>query len=186
MADVVSVVVLCGGTSRRLGGVDKTRQRLGETTVLDLLLDALPTAWVVTCVGDQRPTRRQVRWVREEPAGGGPVAAVAAALSGLTAQTAVVLAGDMPFAGPLATTLPASVGGHDAAVAVTPDGRAQPLLGAYRTAALRQALPADPGGVAMMTLLDRLDWAPVACDPTTALDLDTPADLQHARHIVEP
>jgi len=67
-----SVIVLCGGASRRMGGVDKTRARLGATTVLDRLLDTLPSCWDVVCVGEERPTTRAVTWRRESPPGGGP------------------------------------------------------------------------------------------------------------------
>ena len=74
------VIVLCGGTSRRLGGVDKTRESLSGTTVLDYLLDDLPPGWPVVCVGEMRATTRSVQWCRESPAGGGPVAGIAAGL----------------------------------------------------------------------------------------------------------
>ena len=74
---VATALVLCGGGSRRMGS-DKTTATLGGATVLDHLLDGLPADWPLVVVGPERPTRRAVRWTRESPAGGGPVAAVAA------------------------------------------------------------------------------------------------------------
>ena len=50
----VAAVVLCGGTSRRFGGVDKTAQVLGSATVLDSLLDALPPLKRTAGKGDEK------------------------------------------------------------------------------------------------------------------------------------
>ena len=111
------VIVLCGGTSRRMTGRDKTRESLAGTTVLDHLLDALPSGWAVICVGEERATTRSVEWCRESPVGGGPVAGIAAGLEHLEdlrrverlerpdAEICVVVGGDMPFAAPALPTL---------------------------------------------------------------------------------
>ena len=202
---VPSVIVLCGGTSRRLGGVDKTRESLSGTTVLDHLLDGLPPGWPVVCVGEMRATTRSVQWCRESPAGGGPVAGIAAGLEltrHLGAATdhdansdvampgnaiCVVVGGDMPFA---ATALPTLVDalnaapGLDAVLASDPDGRTQPLLAAYRFDALRAALPPVSRGARLMAVVDALVIDTVAFDSQTTLDVDTPEALEEARHIV--
>ena len=204
------VIVLCGGTSRRLGGGDKTRESLSGKTVLDHLLDDLPSGWPVVCVGEMRATTRSVQWCRESPAGGGPVAGIAAGLelirdigaatdhdansdiampgSSMSGHAiCVVVGGDMPFA---ATALPTLVDalnaapGLDAVLASDPDGRTQPLLAAYRFEALRAALPREPGGAGLMTVVDALLVGTVPCDYQTVLDVDTPEALEHARHIV--
>jgi molybdopterin-guanine dinucleotide biosynthesis protein A len=199
------IIVLCGGTSRRLGGVDKTRESLAGTTVLDHLLDDLPPGWPVICVGEMRATTRSVQWRRESPAGGGPVAGIAAGLEHLkqlgvaidhdaspgnaTAGNAicVVVGGDMPFA---AAALPTMVDalnaqpGLDAVLASDPDGRTQPLLAAYRLEALRAALPGESGGARLMAVVDALLVGTVPCDSQTVLDVDTPEALEEARHIV--
>ncbi len=101
----VTAIVLCGGRSRRFGE-DKTQAALHGRPVLDWLLDSLPGGWDVICVGHERPTTRAgVRWTREDPAGGGPVAALAAGLALVSAPTVVLLGGDMPFAGAAAARL---------------------------------------------------------------------------------
>ena len=66
------------------------------------------------------------------------------------------------------------------------DGRLQPLLAAYRVDALRRALPAEPSGTPLMRLLDPLRTAVVELPVPTTLDVDTPADLERARHRLGP
>ena len=192
------VVVLCGGTSNRLGGVDKTRESLAGTTVMDHLLGGLPSGWPVLCVGEQRATIRSVQWCRESPAGGGPVAGIAAALDhfdrveGLDAANpgnaiCVVVGGDMPFAAPAVPTLVNALNAQpalDAVLATDPGGRTQPLLAAYRSGALRAALPREPGGARLMSVIGELVIGTVACEAQTTLDVDTPESLELARHIV--
>lgn len=182
-----TVLVTCGGTSRRLGGRDKTREPLGAGTVLDHLLAALPAGWPVVCVGEERPTCRPVTWAREDPPGGGPVAALAAGLRHVPTPTCVVVAGDMPFAGPGAADLAAALQHspeEDAVVGTDGTGRAQPLLAAYRSDALRAVLPEDPAGARLMDVLDRLHTTALELPAPRTLDVDTPEALARARHIV--
>jgi molybdopterin-guanine dinucleotide biosynthesis protein A len=192
---VVAAVVLCGGQGRRFGG-DKTRAELGGRPVLDLLLDALPPDWPVICVGPERPTSRAVRWSREEPPGGGPVAGLAAALPQVDTSIVVLLGGDMPYAGPAAARLAAALAGLGAAGDQPPpaealaardgEGRVQPLLAAYRREALQRALPPRPAGSPLMRLLDGLRVETVLVEAPASLDVDTPADLDDARHRLDP
>src|SRR5664279_3981324 len=93
-------IVLAGGTSRRWGGRDKTAVLLSGRPVLLHVVDALlPEAAAVAVVGPaDHPARaavdlaarqagRPLIWTREEPAGGGPVAGLAAGLTALTGPT---------------------------------------------------------------------------------------------------
>lgn len=183
-----SAIVLCGGGSRRMGGVDKTRSLLGVTTVLDHLLDTMPSCWDIVCVGEERPTNRAVSWRRESPPGGGPVAGIAAGLVAVVSSVCAVVGGDMPFAAAALPTLVDALNaqpGLDAVLAADPDGRTQPLLAAYRTEALRAALPREPGGARLMAVVDSLVTGTVACEAQVILDVDTPEALERARHIVE-
>jgi molybdopterin-guanine dinucleotide biosynthesis protein A len=178
-----TALVLCGGESRRLG-VDKTTAALGGTSVLDRLLDALPASWPVVAVGPERATDRDVRWTREMPAGGGPLAGLAAGLRLVATDLVVVLAGDMPFAAPAAVRLVTALNGDattDAVVARDPSGRTNPLLAAYRTEVLRAALPLPPEGQPARSLLAVAHTTlPVPEEDT--LDVDTPEALEAARH----
>jgi molybdopterin-guanine dinucleotide biosynthesis protein A len=189
----ISAIVLCGGTSRRMSRRDKTREPLAGTTVMDHLLDALPAAWSVVCVGEERATTRSVGWCRESPPGGGPVAGIAAGLRHLERLTRIdagiclVVGGDMPFAAAALPTLVDTLNaqpGLDAVLAADPNGRAQPLLAAYRFEALRAAVPDDPGGARLMSVVDALVTGTVACEAPATMDVDTPEALEQARHIV--
>lgn len=194
------VVVLCGGTSARMGGRDKTRALVGAVSVLDRLLAHLPAGWPVCCVGAPRPTGRPVLWTREVPPGGGPVAGIDAGLrallsyggrglaAALTApETTLVLAGDQPFAGPLAEWLVGALCDSAAdvdAVAAAADGELRPqlLLAAYRTQRLRAALERAPThGAGVYATLGALRVEPLAADETALLDVDTPEALERAR-----
>ena len=183
-----TAVVLCGGAGRRFGS-DKTRALLDGVPILDRVLGGLPLDWTVVCVGEQRPVARPAAWCREEPPGGGPVAALAAALPLVSSDVVVVLGGDMPYAaGPAPGLVDELRAAPDleGVVARDGDGRLQPLLAAYRTAALRAAVPEPAAGAPLMALLDRIRTLVVPLAEPATLDVDTPEDLDRARHRLEP
>jgi molybdopterin-guanine dinucleotide biosynthesis protein A len=182
VAEPYDAVVLAGGSARRLGGLDKPSLEVGGRALLDRVLDALADASTVVVVGPRRATSGPVTWTREQPPGGGPVAAVAAGLDEVTAATVVVVAGDLPFLTAEAVrTLLDSVGGRDGALLVDADGRDQLLVGAWRTAALRAALPAEPSGARLGAVLGGLDAARVCLPGDPWFDCDTTDDLIAAR-----
>ncbi len=184
----VTAIVLCGGSSVRFGA-DKTRQVLGEGTVLDHLLASLPSSWAVVAVGVERAVVRDVTWTREQPPGGGPLAGIAAGLVRVRTPEVLVLAGDLPFAGPCAQRLLATLAtddGVDAVVARDDDGRINPLLAAYRAGVLRTALPPDPAGAPARLVLRSISHQAVPTLGDEALDVDTPQALEVARHRLDP
>lgn len=185
---IYDAVVLAGGQGRRLGGVSKPAIAVGGRRLIDIALDALVGAETTVVVGATLPTSRPVTWVREEPAGGGPVAALAAALPLVQSATVVVLAADLPFisAGAVEQLLRDRADAA-AAIAVDDNGRDQPLIGCYDTSRLRAAIPLDPAGASMRSLLHALEAAgPLARlelggDPPVTWDCDTGADLIRAQ-----
>jgi molybdopterin-guanine dinucleotide biosynthesis protein A len=182
-----AAVVLAGGAARRLGGVDKPGLRLGAFTLLDRALFATGAAKPLVAVGPERPTERTVRWCREEPAGGGPVAALAAGLADLPADIEVaVLAADLAEIGPdTVTGLRFALARNpeaDGALLVDANGRRQWLTGVWKINALRAALPAEPAGAALHAVLGRLRVVEVPARAGEAMDVDTPEDLDKARH----
>ncbi|MGW2209432.1 NTP transferase domain-containing protein [Streptomyces sp. NPDC001781] len=198
-------VVLAGGGARRLGGADKPGVRVGGRALLDRVLDACADAATTVVVAGPRPTARPVRWAREEPAGGGPVAALDAGLRLTTAEYTVVLSADLPFLGAdtVHRLLAALRAGHaDGAILTDGDGRDQPLVAAYRTASLRGALAdlatteraerAEPAERARHTGNGGLTGLPLRrltgalrltrlTDPLASFDCDTWEDIARAR-----
>ncbi|WP_435879017.1 NTP transferase domain-containing protein [Streptomyces griseoluteus] len=191
-------VVLAGGGARRLGGADKPGVQVGGRALLDRVLAACADAATTVVVADPRATTRPVRWAREEPAGGGPVAALGAGLRLTTAEYAVVLSADLPFLGAdtvhrLLATL--RDGDADGAMLTDDDGRDQPLVAAYRTASLRRALAdlaTGQGGQGVHAGRGGLTGLPLRrltgalrlirlTDPLASFDCDTWEDIAHAR-----
>jgi molybdopterin-guanine dinucleotide biosynthesis protein A len=204
----VGVVVPGGGTARRWGGRDKLLADVGGIAVLERLLhgladpemSALPAGTPVVVVGPVRALQdcpASVRWCREDPPGGGPVAALAAGLAALggvdAVDVVVVVAGDQPFAAAAVPGLLAALGGADAqgapgpvdvALAVDPDGRDQLLLAAYRSTALAGRLQAGVHGARMRDLPAGLRARRVAVLAQVCLDVDDDAALARARAAV--
>lgn len=184
------MVVLTGGTARRLGGVDKTALDVAGVPVLRRLLDGVGALPVVV-VGPAHDVGREVLWTREDPPMGGPLAATAAGVTAGSAahpaaQVVVVLAGDQPFAGVAVDALRDTLARHDqvdAALAAGPDGRGQPLLAAYRLAAVRDRLAGAVRDRPARDLVGGLRTVLVPVAPATALDVDDADDLAVARRL---
>ncbi|MFI2641513.1 NTP transferase domain-containing protein [Streptomyces sp. NPDC018610] len=204
-APAYDAVVLAGGAARRLGGADKPGVRVGGRALLDRVLGACADARTTVVVADRRPTARPVRWAREEPPGGGPLAALEAGLRHTTADHVVVLSADLPFLEPatvrrLLAALRADRA--DGVLLTDAEGRDQPLVAAYRTAALHRVLaslatatatapatgarpaPAPPrgslAGLPLRRLTAALDLTRVP-DHVASFDCDTWDDIAAAR-----
>ncbi|MFJ8011852.1 NTP transferase domain-containing protein [Streptomyces sp. NPDC096339] len=182
-------IVLAGGAARRLGGADKPALSVGGRTLLDRVLDACEDARTTVVVGGRRATTRPVRWAREEPPGGGPVAALDAGLRQTTAETVLVLSADLPFLdGDTVRALLDGVGATEGALLRDPDGRDQPLVAAYRAEPLRREialLAAEHGrltGLPLRGLTSELDLTRLTAPrPLASFDCDTWEDLAAAR-----
>ncbi|WP_328311825.1 molybdenum cofactor guanylyltransferase [Streptomyces sp. NBC_00442] len=183
-------VVLAGGAAKRLGGADKPGLSVGGRSLLDRVLTACAGATNTVVVGGRRDTARPVTWAREEPAGGGPLAALDAGVRHTSAGSVLVLSADLPFlAAPTVQALLAEVRrtGRDAALCTDADGRDQPLVAVYRAGPLRRELAsiaAEHGslaGLPLRRLTRRLDLTRVTGDPLASFDCDTWEDLASAR-----
>ncbi|MER7477817.1 NTP transferase domain-containing protein [Streptomyces sp. NPDC126510] len=182
-------VVLAGGAARRLGGTDKPGVRVGGRPLLDRVLAACATARTTVVVAAPRPTARPVTWAREDPPGGGPLAALDAGLRHTTAEYVAVLSADLPFlqeptVGRLLSALRAS--GCDGVLLTDSTGRDQPLVAAYRAPRLREelALLTDRhgtlAGLPLRRLTAELNLTRVL-DPVASFDCDTWDDIATAR-----
>ncbi|WP_433459725.1 molybdenum cofactor guanylyltransferase [Micromonospora sp. CA-248212] len=94
-----AAVVLAGGAARRMGGVDKPALPVGGRSMRDRVLAAVGDAAPRVLVGPADGVPDDVRVTREDPPGGGPVAATAAGLALLDPDTTLValLAADLPL-----------------------------------------------------------------------------------------
>ncbi|MFD9304638.1 NTP transferase domain-containing protein [Streptomyces sp. NPDC060048] len=181
-------IVLAGGAARRLGGADKPGLRVGGRPLLDRVLDACADAATTVVVGGRRPTARPVRWAREEPPGGGPLAALDAGLRHTTAERVLVLSADLPFLDARTVHRLLDAPGADGALLRDPDGRDQPLVAAYRAEPLRREialLATEHGsvtGLSLRAVTAELELAHVtAAAPLASFDCDTWDDLAVAR-----
>ncbi|WP_307824968.1 DUF6457 domain-containing protein [Streptomyces sp. M2CJ-2] len=181
--------MLAGGGARRLGGADKPGVRVGGRALLDRVLAACADARTTVVVAEPRPVLRPVLWAREEPPGGGPLAALDAGIRLSTAEYVVLLSADLPFldgrtVDELLTTLRTSPA--DGVVLTDADGRDQPLVAAYRTAALRRELAAlgerhgRLAGLPLRRLTGSLDLTRIF-GPVASFDCDTWDDIAAAR-----
>lgn len=184
-------VILSGGRSSRLGGVPKAALMHDGATLLERALQAAGGASAVAVVGPDPGTLPEgVLACREDPPFSGPAAAIAAGLSALArraedhrgpAPYTLVLACDMPRAeAAVRALLEAAAKGPpgDGLMAVSADGRRQPLLGLYGTAVLQQHVAdADRRGAlvnaSVFALLARLDVREVGVPGGSTNDVDT-------------
>jgi molybdopterin-guanine dinucleotide biosynthesis protein A len=190
--DGYRVVILAGGAGRRLGGAAKPTLAVAGQPMLARVLAAVADAVDRVVVGPPslgRLVPPGVRVVREEPPGGGPVAALAAGLAELRAGVAgprpvLVLAADLPLLTRAAVgVLLRALDHHDGAVFVDDDGRRQWLCGAWSGDALEERLAAIGSfeGRAMRELLGPLRVVEVPVDGGQPwYDCDTPAALADA------
>ena len=178
-------IVPAGGRGRRLGGTDKPGLVVGDRTLLERVVAAVATADRVVVVGPRRPLDRDVIWCQEDPAGAGPVAALAAGLPHTAADVLVVLAADLPYVAPAVPRLLRALdeSGADVALLADPDGRVNNLAAAWRRTALRSALAAvgDPAGGAVRSLVAAATAVLVPDAGGWGRDCDTWDDVAAAR-----
>jgi len=187
----VAVVVLTGGGSRRMGA-HKPSLRVGGRALVARVVDAArPRPTLVVGLPDDVPDGIPV--IREDPAGGGPVAAIGAAVAAVAAwpqppDLVAVLAADLPFVTSahverLVAAL-REAQGADLAVTYDAEGQANWLCAAWRLASLRSRLGGLGGHLidrSMRELVSGAAAVRVPDDAGVAVDVDTPEQLEAAR-----
>jgi molybdopterin-guanine dinucleotide biosynthesis protein A len=188
-----TLVVLSGGQGRRLGGVDKAALRLGTDTLLETLVQSVPTSMKVVVAGPPAAVGRQVTFVQESPAGGGPVAGTEAALRIVDSPFVAVVAVDMPWVVALLPELMSrleaiatSSPDVDVLVPVSTDGIRQLLACAWRSDGLRAALgrlgtSRDRSVRELVAAATAHEWTLDAGQTELVADIDTDEDLESAR-----
>ena len=185
----LGAIVLAGGGARRLGGQMKPAVRVGGVRMLDRVLTAVGGADPIVLVGPEAlDVPATVIRVQEDPAGGGPVAAIGAAFAvpALRATSSVaVVAGDLPLLQPADVERLASAlaTGSDGALFVDANGRQQWLCGVWRTAAIGERLAGfgTLAGGALRMLFASMRITEVRADATELpafYDCDTDDDIR--------
>ena len=175
-------LVLAGGSGSRLGRSKATVVVRGRTLV-ERAVDLLATrcdAVVVVSRPDVALPSLEVAVVLDRAGGRGPMNALVTGLAAVDADDVIVLACDLPFAGPVLDRLVASPPGRAVAAA---DGLPQPLCARYpRAATLLEARRLSARGVRRMTaLLTALGAASLWVDGDELLNVNTESDLELAR-----
>ena len=173
-------LVLGGGRSTRMG-TDKLALVLEGRPLLTRSVDAALT-WAsrVVVAGDPPhgwSSDPRVRFRRESPAFGGPVAGIAAALPLLEdADEVLILAGDLADPLSVVRLLAAEPEGEDGIALEDTSGWPQYLAGRYRLGSLRDALSLleDPRDVSVRRLMRPLTVRLIPAPVTATQDLDTP------------
>ncbi|MCW2528669.1 MAG: molybdopterin-guanine dinucleotide biosynthesis protein [Pseudonocardiales bacterium] len=185
----IDAIVLTGGASRRLGR-PKTIELVAGRPLLARVTSALTGITRVIIVGPADGAGRADVVCREDPPGGGPLAALAAGLIEVTAPLVLLLAGDLPFLTPdvIVQLIAGLSEDADLAIGVDDNGNDQYLLAVWLTVSLRRAIKAQPS-IAGGRLRDLYDWPAdgrttrvrLAGDPPPWWDCDTAAELEQAR-----
>lgn len=197
---MTAAIILAGGRATRLGGAAKPQLVVDGASLLDHAVAAVAGCDPVVVVGPPSPVHAPVVWMREAPAFGGPVAAVAAGLGAIHDEhhaEVYVLAADVPRAAAAVALLrqhPPLAGADisesdvDGVCLTDADGRMQWLIGRYRTASLRAAVAALPDNGRDASIRALLAGLTVTAIPggDVATDVDTWDDLERARAATRP
>jgi molybdopterin-guanine dinucleotide biosynthesis protein A len=181
---LIDAIVLAGGRSRRLNEVPKADLAYGQSTLLEHALAAVSFARATVVVGAATVPIPGILTTREEPAFGGPAAAIAAGLQKLSdsysepSDFTFVLACDMPAVASATAALRDALVGtfSDGLIAVDAQQHPQPLAAVYRTASLAAAAAAHTGnleGLSVFRLISGLELTTIAVPPGSTDDVDT-------------
>lgn len=178
-------IILAGGSSERLDGADKPAVDINGSTLLDRAVAAAKGAAHIIVVGPRRDTAHAVEWTEEDPPGGGPVAAIAAALPSIRQDYVLVLAADLPWVGGAIPFLLTAASKAEVAV-LADQGRRHYLAAVWNAGALRDAVQSLPRvrdaaarelyeGRQIMDVSDQENWS-VDCDTWDDIDAARKAD----------
>jgi molybdopterin-guanine dinucleotide biosynthesis protein A len=170
---LADAIIVAGGKASRLGGIDKCMLPLGpeRVTLLETAMDHF--AGQVVVAGAQREIGREVLWVADENADGGPAAGVWAGLGEINAPFVFLLAGDQLVDHSVLARLVAQANA-DGAWAIDSDSISNPLCSYVRVSVLRDLL-ADTHGQnqSLSKLLRTLELAQVSVSGDEVRDFDT-------------
>ena len=191
--DNLAAIIVAGGRSARMGGIDKSTISLNGVRLIDHLLAGLQSLGIAQdniVIVSTKTLAENIAHTAESPAFGGPLAGISAGLQAIPASSSrvAIFSVDAPdswkLLPQLANTL-ANNAERDAAIIKDDAGIANPLCSVWKTAQLSSALTeiGDPHDKPARALVRHSDW--VGVDGTgLETDYDTLAELK-ARGAVE-
>lgn len=183
-----AAILLTGGSARRLGGTDKATLKICGESCFVRVLSALQSATEIIVVGPPlEVTDERITFLQEEPKGGGPVAAIAEALSRITADRVAVVSVDVPLVLGAVDELMAQWRPTDTALVASDGVHESYLVSIFKVSALRVALQSLPTATnaSMKSLLAEMNYRPVrVSNPDMLIDVDTPEDLRRVEEIL--
>jgi molybdopterin-guanine dinucleotide biosynthesis protein A len=186
----IAVIILAGGTGRRIGG-GKPQRLLGGRTLLDRAI-ARARTWseeVAIAARNARQVGQPGIPVLIDPPGlEGPLGGLASALR-LERETVLTIPCDAPFLpDDLPERLAVALAGHGAALAAS-GGHVHPVCGLWRLNALSRVRGyASSGRRSLIGLAERVgfvsvEWPSDPVDPF--FNINSPADLATAERLLE-
>lgn len=182
-------VVLAGGPTGPLGGIEQCQLRYRGRTLLEIALAAVERCESRVMVGPERAgLPDDCRCVIEQPRFAGVVPALRTGLAALDPADppfVAVVAADQPYADDALAVVLSEVAAHsayDGWVAADPSGHTSPLLAVYRKAALASAFERlEEGGMLQPADIHHV-VAGLALKPVRLLgflcaDVDAPEDV---------
>jgi len=183
-----TAILLTGGSARRLSGIDKATLRIAGESCFVRVLSALQSASAIIVVGPPIEVKdERITFLQEEPKGGGPVAALAAALGHISTERVAVVSVDVPLVSGAVDELRAQWQPTDVALVASDGMHESYLVSIFNVEALRAAIAAlaTAANASMKSVLAYLNYRPViVSNPDMLIDVDTPEDLARVEEIL--
>lgn len=184
-ASIPDSIVVAGGSSTRMGGLDKAMLPLGLSG--KALLEEVIKACLgkVFIVGYPRETLsiddKSINWLPDLNPGGGPAAGIWSGLKSVTSEYVFISAADQTLSAETVSKLVSAASGQDGAWAIRSDGSGQPLCACVRTDLLRDLLSPTQGvNQSPLRLFSSLAMVGVSVNPDQVVDFDTWQDVAKA------
>lgn len=180
------VIILAGGTGKRLGGVSKPDVLIAGHRLIDLAVDNLPeTDHIVAVAPDTVQMPPGVAQVVEDPPLSGPAAGVAAGWHYLRQYITDgtdhigLIPTDAPLAGLVLAHLSAALDDTDVDAAIAyANGFVQRTVVVFTADGLAHVTDGPCHNVSLRKVLNRITTVTVPVDDRYIIDVDTPEDKQ--------
>ena len=183
-----AAILLTGGSGRRLGGINKALLEVAGRSCFNHVLGALHSAQSVV-VGGETISHQDPRltFIREEPIGSGPVAAISAALPLVITKYVAVVSVDVPLVMGAFEELLSAWRPTDVALVASDGTHESYLVSLFDTDALRGAIAelSTTNNASVKSVLAHLSYRSVkVSNPDMLIDVDTREDLSRVEEIL--